>query len=50
MASLALSPGMVIPRSESRLRRAGRRLLRQPASLLAGIVILAFVVIAIAAP
>jgi peptide/nickel transport system permease protein len=48
--SLALSPGMSFPRSESRMRRAARRLLRQPASLVAGLVILAFVVVALAAP
>ncbi|WP_424138494.1 ABC transporter permease [Roseomonas chloroacetimidivorans] len=50
MASLVLSAGLSMPRSESRLRRAGKRLLKQPASLVAGLVILVFILAALAAP
>jgi peptide/nickel transport system permease protein len=50
MASATVTFGTALPRSEGRLRQTVRRLLRQPASVVAGVVILAFIVIALAAP
>jgi len=50
MASATVALGAAIPASDSRLRRTVRRLLRQPASVVAGLIILAFIVVAIGAP
>ncbi|HEY0229789.1 MAG TPA: hypothetical protein VGC55_00940, partial [Dokdonella sp.] len=50
MAVIVPLPSAAAPRASSRLHTAGRRLLRRPASVAAGVVIVLFVATAIFAP
>lgn len=50
MASASFALDSAIPHSDGRFRRAMRRLVRQPASVVAGLVIFGFIIVALLAP